>query len=96
MSADAYHITAPDPNGAGAALAMRSLLNDAGIAPDEVCRALSISEDNLFVRTQNGVRFSLVGGLVSTAQLEIDYDRTPAPGRRQTDRSFAITFGYRF
>ena len=53
-------------------------------------------EDNLFVRTQNGVRFTLVGGLVSTAQLEIDYDRTPAPGRRQTDRSFAITFGYRF
>lgn len=36
MSADAYHMTAPDPNGAGAALAMRSLLNDAGIAPEDV------------------------------------------------------------
>jgi 3-oxoacyl-[acyl-carrier-protein] synthase II len=36
MSADAYHITAPDPNGSGAALAMRSLLNDAGIEPGDV------------------------------------------------------------
>ena len=36
MSADAYHMTAPDPNGAGAALAMRSLLKDAGLAPEDV------------------------------------------------------------
>ena len=36
MSADAYHITAPDPEGSGAALAMQSLLNDAGISGDEV------------------------------------------------------------
>lgn len=36
MSADAYHLTAPDPHGAGAALAMRAALNDAGIQPEEV------------------------------------------------------------
>lgn len=36
MSADAYHLTAPDPQGAGAALAMRAALNDAGIQPEEV------------------------------------------------------------
>jgi len=36
MSADAYHITAPDPEGTGAALAMQSLLRDADIAPEEV------------------------------------------------------------
>lgn len=36
MSADAHHITAPDPDGAGAALAMRSLLNDAGLQPEDV------------------------------------------------------------
>jgi 3-oxoacyl-[acyl-carrier-protein] synthase II len=36
MSADAYHITAPDPEGSGAALAMRSLLDDAGLKPEDV------------------------------------------------------------
>lgn len=36
MSADAYHITAPDPEGSGAALAMQSLLDDAEIAPEDV------------------------------------------------------------
>lgn len=36
MSADAYHITAPDPDGSGAALAMSSLLRDAGLAPADV------------------------------------------------------------
>jgi 3-oxoacyl-[acyl-carrier-protein] synthase II len=35
-SADAYHITAPDPKGSGAALAMRWALRDAGEEPDAV------------------------------------------------------------
>jgi putative salt-induced outer membrane protein YdiY len=53
-------------------------------------------EDNLFFRMQNGVRLRLVAGLVSTIQSDLDYDRTPAPGRKNTDRTFALTFGYRF
>jgi len=53
-------------------------------------------EDNLFFKTQNGVRFGLVAGLVTTLQLDLDYDRSPAPGRTNTDRTFALTFGYRF
>lgn len=36
MSADAYHIVAPDPNGAGAIQAMRRALSMAGLRPDEV------------------------------------------------------------
>ena len=36
MSADAHHITAPDPDGRGAALAMQSVLRDAELAPQEV------------------------------------------------------------
>ncbi len=36
MSADAYHITAPAPGGAGAQTAMRLALADAGAEPDEV------------------------------------------------------------
>ncbi len=52
--------------------------------------------DNLFVKTQSGVRVALIAGLVTAVQVEADYDRTPAPGRRQTDRTFALTLGYRF
>ncbi len=36
MSADAYHMTAPSPDGDGAARAMGATLRDAGIAPAEV------------------------------------------------------------
>ena len=53
-------------------------------------------DDNLFFRMQNGARFTLGAGLVSTLQLDLDYDRSPAPGRKNTDRSTSLTFGYRF
>jgi 3-oxoacyl-[acyl-carrier-protein] synthase II len=36
MSCDAYHMTAPDAEGEGAALAIRHALTDAGLKPDEV------------------------------------------------------------
>ncbi len=35
-SADAFHITQPEPSGSGAAIAMRMALRDAGASPDEV------------------------------------------------------------
>jgi 3-oxoacyl-[acyl-carrier-protein] synthase II len=36
MSADAFHVTAPSPDGDGAYRVMRNALRDAGIAPDKV------------------------------------------------------------
>ena len=36
MSGDAYHMTSPPENGAGAAAAMRNALNDAQINPEQV------------------------------------------------------------
>ncbi len=36
MSCDAYHITAPDPDGNGAARAMRSALADANLKPEDI------------------------------------------------------------
>ena len=52
--------------------------------------------DNLFVQTRSGIRASLVGGLATTLQYDVDYDRSPSPGRRQVDRAVGLTFGYRF
>lgn len=36
MSADAYHMTAPDPDGQGASLVMKWALEDAGIKPEDI------------------------------------------------------------
>jgi 3-oxoacyl-[acyl-carrier-protein] synthase II len=36
LTADAYHISAPEPTGRGAAMAMTSAMRKAGIAPDEI------------------------------------------------------------
>ena len=36
MTSDAYHISAPEPTGRGAAMAMTKALRSAGVAPDEV------------------------------------------------------------
>jgi len=53
-------------------------------------------DNKMFIRTQNGVRVGLAAGFVTTIQEDIDYDRRPSPGRRQTDRTFSLTLGYRF
>lgn len=36
MSADAHHMTAPDPDGAGAALCMKSAVENAGLQPSDI------------------------------------------------------------
>jgi 3-oxoacyl-[acyl-carrier-protein] synthase II len=36
LTADAFHISAPEPTGRGACMAMTGALRDAGVAPDEV------------------------------------------------------------
>jgi 3-oxoacyl-[acyl-carrier-protein] synthase II len=36
LTADAFHISAPEPTGRGAAMAMSKAMRDAGVAPDEI------------------------------------------------------------
>lgn len=49
---------------------------------------------DLLLRTQTGARFALVSKLVATAQLNLDYDKTPSPGRETTDRTYLVTVGF--
>jgi len=53
-------------------------------------------DNKMFIRTQNGLRVGLAAGFVTTIQEDVDYDKRPSPGRRQTDRTFSLTLGYRF
>jgi putative salt-induced outer membrane protein YdiY len=53
-------------------------------------------DDNFFITMQNGVRFGLAAGFVTTLRHDLDYDGAPALERRSTDRAFSLTLGYRF
>lgn len=50
--------------------------------------------DNLFVRTQTGLRWPIIERLSATAQYNLDWDDNPAPGRASTDRAVLFTLGY--
>jgi hypothetical protein len=50
--------------------------------------------ENQFVQTRSGVRFTLVGGLLMSAELGLNYDRRPSFGQPPIDRTFAVTLGY--
>ena len=53
-------------------------------------------EDNLFIKSQTGFRLTVVANFVTTLQFDLDYDKSPAPGRQGTDRTLSFTFGYKF
>ena len=50
---------------------------------------------NINSQLHNGVRVGLGLGLVMTLPPDIDYVRSPAAGRKPTDRRSGLTFGYR-
>lgn len=52
--------------------------------------------DDMFLRTQTGLRFPLTQQLVGSIQLNLDWDRTPSPGKSSTDRTVLFTMGYRW
>ena len=46
------------------------------------------------VRTRGGLRVPIAQGLVATAQLDVDWDRHPAPGVKPTDSTLMLGVGY--
>ncbi len=47
-----------------------------------------------FIRSQTGLRLPLLRRLMATAQLNVDYDNSPAPGTAKTDRVYLFGIGY--
>ena len=52
--------------------------------------------DNLFVRTQTGLRWPILGGLDATAQYNVDWENNPEPGRSKPDLALLFSLGYRW
>jgi putative salt-induced outer membrane protein YdiY len=50
--------------------------------------------ERTFVRSQTGLRLPLLRRLMATAQLNVDYDNKPAPGKVKSDRVYLFTLGY--
>ena len=50
--------------------------------------------ERTFVHSQTGLRMPLLQRLVATAQLNVDFDNAPAPGKTKTDRTYMFTVGY--
>jgi len=53
-------------------------------------------DDNLFVKSSSGVRITVIKNFVTTLQFDLDYDPSPSPGQRATDRTQVVSLGYRF
>ena len=52
------------------------------------------SPANAFARTQTGLRFPLRDNFLATAQLNVDWDGNPAPGRDNVDQTAILSLGY--
>ena len=60
---------------------------------DEAFQSLD-NVDNLFIRTQTGLRMPLPHHLAATTQVNVDWNNNPAPGKVSTDRSVIFSLGY--
>ena len=54
------------------------------------------SEGSIVLKTRTGVRVPLSYGFNATAQLNVDWESEPAPGREKTDKTVLLGLGYEF
>lgn len=62
---------------------------------DEFYPSLQNFKD-FFLTMDNGVRFKLIEGFISSFQITTRYNNRPAPGTGDTDNLYLITLGYSF
>jgi len=62
---------------------------------NSVYMSLEAAED-AFARTQTGLRFPLRNNFLASAQLNLDWDGNPAPGRKSIDQTVILSLGYRW
>ncbi|MBR4170768.1 MAG: beta-ketoacyl synthase chain length factor [Kiritimatiellae bacterium] len=65
-SCDAYHLTAPDPSGAGLRRAVQTALMEAGVAPSEIT---AINPHGTATRNNDAVEQQVLGELLSTSRI---------------------------
>lgn len=52
------------------------------------------SSDDVSIRSQTGFRVPVYNNLNATLQFNYDWDKSPAPGRKKTDKAFIFSLGY--
>ena len=72
-SADAYHQSAPDPSGRGAALAMRRALDQAGLTPDDVSY---VNGHGTATPANDGMERKVLGGFFGARAPEVPCSST--------------------
>jgi hypothetical protein len=50
--------------------------------------------DAVLVRSKTGLRMPLIDRLSASVQLNVDWERRPAPGRRSTDSTLLVGMDY--
>jgi putative salt-induced outer membrane protein YdiY len=53
-------------------------------------------EEDIYIHTEQGIRAAFWGGFFATAQINWDYDNTPAKGRKRQDVAYLFGLGYNF
>ena len=52
--------------------------------------------NDIYIATEQGIRFNIVKGFFAALQLNWRWDNTPAPGLSRTDTTFLFSVGYNF
>lgn len=52
--------------------------------------------DDLFIKSRTGIRVPLLMNINASLQYNIDWEKSPSPGRKKADRELMFTLGYHF
>ncbi len=50
--------------------------------------------DNWLFQSKTGIRLPVKHGIIATAQVDYDFDKSPAAGRQEDDTTYAVKLGY--